>query len=140
MNRFHLAGVCVLAIALTITASYAEDAPATVASSTPQMAEAAAPVVATPPASAASAEVKPAAEEKPEAKPVAAAPVATTAEPIVIDYNEADIQSVLRTLAAKAGINLILGDEVAGKVSVHLEGVGYEDAMKLVVESKAYAV
>jgi type IV pilus assembly protein PilQ len=66
---------------------------------------------------------------------VAAAP----AEPIVIEYIEADIQNVLRTLAAKAGINLILGDEVTGKVTVHLEGVSYEDAMRLVVESKGYA-
>ena len=34
-------------------------------------------------------------------------------EPIEIGYIEADIQNVLRTLAAKANVNLILGDEVA---------------------------
>ncbi len=64
---------------------------------------------------------------------------AAAAEPIVIDYNEADIQSVLRTLAAKAGVNLIMGDEVMGKVTVHLENVSYEEAMQLVVESKGFA-
>lgn len=63
----------------------------------------------------------------------------STAEPIVIDYSEADIQSVLRTLAAKTGVNLILGEEVTGKVTVHLENVSYEDAMLLIVESKGYA-
>jgi type IV pilus assembly protein PilQ len=58
---------------------------------------------------------------------------------IVIEYVEADIQNVLRTLAAKAGINLILADEVTGKVTVHLEGVPYEEALRLVAESKGYA-
>lgn len=59
-------------------------------------------------------------------------------EPIVIEYIEADIQNVLRTLAAKAGVNLILGDEVTGKVTVHLEDVPYEEALRLIVESKGY--
>jgi type IV pilus assembly protein PilQ len=72
------------------------------------------------------------------------APAAVTApppaeEPIEIGYIEADIQNVLRTLAAKAGINLILGDEVTGKVTVNLKGVSYEEAMQLIAESKGYA-
>ena len=71
---------------------------------------------------------------KPEVKPAE-----TATEPIVIDYSEADIQSVLRTMAARAGINLILGDEVMGKVTIHLENVPYEDAMELIAESKGYA-
>lgn len=60
-------------------------------------------------------------------------------EPIEIGYIEADIQNVLRTLAAKAEINLILGDEVTGKVTVNLKGVSYEQAMQLIAESKGYA-
>ena len=60
-------------------------------------------------------------------------------EPIEIGYIEADIQNVLRTLAAKADINLILGDEVTGKVTVNLKGVSYEGAMQLIAESKGYA-
>jgi type IV pilus assembly protein PilQ len=79
--------------------------------------------------------------------PVASAPVTVTVataeptseEPIEISYIEADIQNVLRTLAAKAGVNLILGEEVAGKVTLNLKGVSYEDAMRLVAESKGYA-
>jgi len=78
------------------------------------------------------------------ATPAVSAPDPTNAaasapEPIVIDYSEADIQSVLRTLAAKAGVNLILGDEVMGKVTVHLENVTYEEAMQLIAESKGFA-
>lgn len=74
----------------------------------------------------------------------APAPVATEQtvpqeSQIEIGYIEADIQNVLRTLAAKAGINLILGEEVTGKVTVNLKGVSYEDAMRLIVESKGYA-
>lgn len=58
---------------------------------------------------------------------------------IVIEYIEADIQNVLRALAARAGVNLILGDEVQGKVTVHLEDVSFLEAMRLIVESKGYA-
>lgn len=84
----------------------------------------------------------------PPAKPVEVAAPAQSAQPaqadvaqdtVVIEYIEADIQNVLRTLAAKAGVNLILGDEVVGKVTLHLEGVSYEEAMKLIVENKGYA-
>jgi type IV pilus assembly protein PilQ len=120
-----------------------EDTSAAAADFTPQAVAAAEPAVTSPSVAVASeasnsvpAAAKP--EPAPEANP-AAVPADAMAEPIVIDYNEADIQSVLRTLAAKAGINLILGDEVTGKVSVHLEGVSYEDAMRMVVESKGYA-
>ncbi|MCS7048718.1 MAG: hypothetical protein NZ483_05440 [Verrucomicrobiae bacterium] len=58
---------------------------------------------------------------------------------IVIEYIEADIQNVLRSLAARAGVNVILGDEVQGKVTVHLEDVSFLEAMRLIVESKGYA-
>lgn len=100
-----------------------------------------APVEATTPAVSAPvtpAETTPVAPEHkgetvPEATSVAGEPG------IVIEYIEADIQNVLRTLAARAGVNLILGDEVQGKVTVHLEDVSYEDAMRLIVESKGFA-
>ncbi len=71
--------------------------------------------------------------------PVAAATAPVPDEPIEIGYIEADIQNVLRTLATKADINLILGDEVTGKVTVNLKGVSYEGAMQLIAESKGYA-
>ncbi|HUI08167.1 MAG TPA: secretin N-terminal domain-containing protein [Verrucomicrobiae bacterium] len=68
-----------------------------------------------------------------------AVPASTADESIEISYIEADIQNVLRTLAAKAGVNLILGEEVTGKVTVNLKGVSYEEAMRLIAESKGYA-
>jgi len=69
----------------------------------------------------------------------AAVPAPSAQEPIEISYIEADIQNVLRTLAAKADINLILGEEVTGKVTVNLRGVSYAEAMQLIAESKGYA-
>jgi type IV pilus assembly protein PilQ len=71
------------------------------------------------------------------------ATVTPTASPVAeglveISYVEADVQNVLRTLAAKADINLILGEEVTGKVTVNLKGVSYEEAMQLIAESKGY--
>jgi type IV pilus assembly protein PilQ len=71
--------------------------------------------------------------------PPPTAPQPPANEPIEIGYIEADIQNVLRTLAAKAGVNLILGDEVTGKVTVNLKGISYEQAMQLIAESKGYA-
>ncbi|MGD0016362.1 MAG: secretin N-terminal domain-containing protein [Verrucomicrobiia bacterium] len=58
---------------------------------------------------------------------------------ITIDFVDYDLQGALRRLAAKAGINLILGEEVTGKVTVHLEDVPYVEAMQLIAESKGYA-
>jgi type IV pilus assembly protein PilQ len=76
---------------------------------------------------------------EPVAAPAAVAAPSPVEETIEIGYIEADIQNVLRTLAAKAGINLILGDEVTGKITVNLKGVSYEEAMQLIAESKGYA-
>ena len=62
-----------------------------------------------------------------------------TAEPNIIEYNNIDLQTALRTLATKAGMSLILGDNVTGNVTVHLEDIAYTNAMKLIAESKGYA-
>lgn len=56
-----------------------------------------------------------------------------------ISYNDTELTSVVRTLAARAGLNLIVGEEVTGKVTVNLKNVSYEEAMRMIVESKGYA-
>jgi type IV pilus assembly protein PilQ len=68
-----------------------------------------------------------------------ATPAIETSPQIMIDFVDYDLQGALRRLAAKAGINLILGEEVTGKVTVHLEDVPYAEAMRLIAESKGYA-
>jgi type IV pilus assembly protein PilQ len=127
-KRFGRIGAIVLSLALPVFAQQSPEQsvpPADVAANTP-------------PDSAPAANVEPPASVPTQAQPQAPAPEPVQ-EQVVIDYNDADIQSVLRTLATKAGVNLIMADEVVGKVTVHLEAVGYEDAMKLIVESKGYA-
>lgn len=120
MKTQRLLTQCLLGALTLCPLAYAED-PA--ASKAPE----AAPVVTSAVASA------------PVAAPVAVAVPSPAQEAIEIGYIEADIQNVLRTLAARAGINLILGDEVTGKVTVNLKGVSYEEAMQLIAESKGYA-
>jgi type IV pilus assembly protein PilQ len=114
--------VCLLAVATTTC---------TASESLGQTADASAPALQPTPPLASS----------PGTDPTAQSPAAAPAAPdtVVIDYNEADLQNVIRTLATKAGVNLIVGDEVTGKVTVHLENVGYEDALRMVVESKGFA-
>jgi len=80
------------------------------------------------------------------APPTATTPSATNtaaateaSSQISIDFVDYDLQGALRRLATKAGVNLILGEEVTGKVTVHLEDVPYADAMRLIAESKGYA-
>ena len=57
-----------------------------------------------------------------------------------IEYVGADIQDVLRTLARQAGLNIVMGEEVTGKVTISLVDVSYEKAIKLIADSKGYAV
>ena len=72
--------------------------------------------------------------------PTNAVPAAAdAAEPIVIEYNNTELQAALRALATLAGVSLILGDNVTGSVTVHLEDIAYTNAMKLIAESKGYA-
>lgn len=67
-------------------------------------------------------------------------PAEATNEPGEWEYKDADLQTVLGTLALRAGMNLIVGDGVAGRVSIYLKDVTAKDAMRLIVESKGYVM
>lgn len=124
MKTLRFLAVCALASLATLMR--AEDA-------TVPEAKATAPSSASTNESAPSEVVSP-----PVSAAVATSPQPTAEGPIEISYVEADIQNVLRTLAAKADINLILGEEVTGKVTVNLKGVSYEETIRLIAESKGY--
>ena len=128
----HATGLMLSLLAVWTITAYAQDNVETPAA-TPS-APAAVPAPAAPAPATTSA---PTAASEPTTAPAPAA-TPTEAEQVVIDYNDADLQSVMRTLATKAGVNLIMGDEVVGKVTLHLENVSYEDAMQLIIESKGY--
>jgi type IV pilus assembly protein PilQ len=105
-------------------------------STAPATMEAPAPVVATPQVTAPEPVVAPATTNQ-SAAAIAAVPLGDGE--VEISYNSAELPVVVRTLAGKAGLNLLIGEEVTGKVTVSLKGVSYEDAIRLIVESKGYA-
>jgi len=76
------------------------------------------------------------------AQQTAAGGSAATAEMKVEEgqYNFADVEIslALSTLARRAGVSLIVGDNVIGKVTVYLENISPKDAMRLIAESKGY--
>jgi type IV pilus assembly protein PilQ len=60
-------------------------------------------------------------------------------EPVSFDYNEADIKEVIAMLAAKAGINIIYGDDVSGSVTMNLNKVPFDEAFRTVLSVKGLA-
>ena len=60
-------------------------------------------------------------------------------EPISFDYSEADVREVLDMLAAKAGINIIYGDDVSGTVTISLSKVPFDEAFKTLLNVKSLA-
>ena len=58
---------------------------------------------------------------------------------ITLDVKEADIHNVLRLLADTAKINIVVPDEVKGKVSVKLKNVPWSQALEIVLSSKGLA-
>ena len=55
---------------------------------------------------------------------------------ITIDFKDADIRNVLRLLAEKSGINVIVGQEVEGKVTVKLVDVPWKKALDVILRSQ----
>jgi type IV pilus assembly protein PilQ len=51
---------------------------------------------------------------------------------------DADIRDVLRLLAEKAGINIIYGDEVEGKITIDLKNVPFDTALKAILDLRGY--
>lgn len=53
---------------------------------------------------------------------------------VTLDFTDADIKDVLQILAVKTGMNIIYGDDVEGKISLHLENVPFDEAMNLILQ------
>ena len=126
MKMLQFLTVCVVSALVMSSRIYAEDA---------ALAE---PAIATT-ATSTDAVASTAIASMPAVPPVIAPQAGAAEEPVEINYIEADIQNVLQTLAIRADVNLILGEEVTGKVTVNLKGVSYEEAMRLIAESKGFA-
>ncbi|MHB0997298.1 MAG: type IV pilus secretin PilQ [Elusimicrobiales bacterium] len=60
-------------------------------------------------------------------------------DPITFDYSDADVREVLDMLGAKAGINMIYGDDVSGTVTISLAKVPFDEAFKTLLNVKGLA-
>ena len=54
---------------------------------------------------------------------------------ISLDFKDADIQNILRILAAESGKNVVAGEDVKGKITISLKNVPWELALDTVLES-----
>lgn len=64
----------------------------------------------------------------------------TDDETISLNLKEMDIASVMEMLARKYRINILLGDDVEGDVSLNLFDVSHESAITAIAEAAGYAV
>lgn len=52
-----------------------------------------------------------------------------------IEVREAELSDVLRALARQSGLNIILGEGVAGKVSVSFRNIPFDKAMEMIIKA-----
>jgi len=57
-------------------------------------------------------------------------------KPITLDFKDADVVNVLRILGAEGAQNIVVGDDVKGKVSVALRNVTWEQALDTILEAR----
>jgi type IV pilus assembly protein PilQ len=57
---------------------------------------------------------------------------------ISIDYNEANLVSVLQALAYSFNLNLVLTKDVKGKVSAHLQNITIDEALNAILRVNGY--
>src|SRR5437773_1018585 len=135
-----------LAIVIPTSPMLAQATPAPAAPTAPSSGAPAAP------ASAAPVEPAPAAAAAPVPAPMPAAPPrrlaqATPAAPpataptngqrlISFDFKDADVVNLLRILAAESNKNIVIGDDVKGKMSIALRNVPWDLALDIILETR----
>jgi type IV pilus assembly protein PilQ len=55
---------------------------------------------------------------------------------ITLDFKDADVINVLRLLGAEGGRNLVVGDDVKGKMTVSLRNVTWDQALETILEAR----
>ena len=61
-----------------------------------------------------------------------------TQERISMRLEGADLATTLRSIAQASGMNIIIGDEVKGAITVELDNIEWEKALDLVLKTKGY--
>ena len=59
-------------------------------------------------------------------------------EKISMRLEAADLVTTLRSIAQASGMNIIVGDEVKGSITVELDNIEWEEALDLVLKTKGY--
>src|SRR5204863_9072780 len=77
----------------------------------------------------------PAAPATPPA-PVLQAPPTNGARLISLDFKDADVVNLLRILAAESGRNVVISDDVKGKMSITLRNVPWDLALDTIMEAR----
>ena len=54
-------------------------------------------------------------------------------EPLSLDFQDVEVRGALQLIADFAGINLVAGDDVAGRVTLRLEDVPWDEALDIVL-------
>jgi len=92
------------------------------------------------PARIAQAPAAPAAPPAPMAPPapiVQAPPAGNGARLISLDFKDADVVNLLRILAAESGRNVVIGEDVKGKMSITLRNVPWDLALDTIMEARS---
>src|SRR5205823_10128511 len=73
----------------------------------------------------------------PAPTPVVPPPAATGGPHLIsLDFKDADVINLLRILAAESGRNIVIGDDVKGKMSIALRNVSWELALDTIMEAR----
>ncbi|RKY38877.1 MAG: hypothetical protein DRP75_03625 [Candidatus Omnitrophota bacterium] len=57
---------------------------------------------------------------------------------VTMDFKEADIKDVLRIISYKSGMNIVYGEDVRGKISIHLSDVSWERALDVILRTYGF--
>src|SRR5499426_4380148 len=72
-----------------------------------------------------------------QAAPAPAAPAPTNGQRLIsFDFKDADVVNLLRILAAESNKNVVIGDDVKGKMSITLKNVPWDLALDTVLETR----
>jgi type IV pilus assembly protein PilQ len=72
----------------------------------------------------------------PAPAPAQTPPASNGSKLITLDFKDADVINVLRLLGAEGGRNLVVGDDVKGKVSVSLRNVTWDQGLETILEAR----
>ena len=115
----------------SVTLIFDED---TVAGSPGAVAQAVAPVVVAR-ASAAEARQASAAPAAPQTPATPSTPSRYTGHPVSLDFQGADLRSVLRTFSEISGLNLVIDPSIQGSVDVALRDVPWDQALDIILRA-----